>query len=70
MSIPVVITPEAFKDIKNTLKKEEEVICLDHTSYVATLLVGMGLLQSGVYPIAKITQGFSYDEPRKKAVTA
>lgn len=57
MSIPVEITQTDYKRVKKMLLKEKEVICLDHTSYVATLLIGRELAIQGKL-VAKIVKGF------------
>jgi len=58
MPIPVCITPESYKKIKRQLLKDKEVICLDATSYLATLLIGQELLMTTMKPVAKVIKGY------------
>jgi hypothetical protein len=58
MSIPVTITPESYRKIKRELLKQAEVVCLDETSYLATLLVGRDLLMKTMKPVAKVIKGY------------
>lgn len=58
MSIPVVTTLETYKKIKRTLLKEKQVVCLDETSYLTTLLIGHDLLLTTMKPVAKIVKGY------------
>lgn len=62
MSIPVVTTPETYKKVRRLLLKDKDVVCLDETSYLATLLIGHELLLTTMRPIAKIVKG--YKDPK------
>jgi len=62
MPIPVCITPESYKKVKRQLLKDKEVVCLDETSYLATLLIGQELLMTTMKPVAKVVKG--YGDPK------
>lgn len=59
MGIPVLVTPEELKTIRKELRKQNEVICLDETAYLKTLLVGRQLLVEGVWPVANVVKGYA-----------
>lgn len=58
MSIEIGITADEFQKLGRMLAKEKEVICLDHTSHVKTLLVARERLARGHKVTAKIVKGY------------
>jgi hypothetical protein len=54
----VPVTRREIRKIKTTLRKQEQVVCLDSVAYVKTPLVGQGMLVSGEEVKAKIVKGY------------
>jgi len=64
MSTQIPITPKELRSIRKVLRNDKEVVCLDETAYLKTLLVARDLLMRGVMVNAKITQAGAVEARR------
>lgn len=58
MSYPVVVTADEVSKVERELKKKRDIICLDETAHLKTLLIAREMLMRGKDVPAKVIKGY------------